>query len=59
MCYAKVLLKRFYLNGSMIRFRPQIEKLEYQVILPQLGLGLKGFNLLIKDYEYVTQPLCP
>ena len=29
MCYAKVLLKKFHLNGSIIGFRPQIEKLEY------------------------------
>ena len=44
-CYhAKVLLKRFHLNGHTIGFRPQTQKLELHYMSPLSTLGAKGLK---------------
>ena len=40
--HAKVLPKRFYLNGHTTRFHPQTQKLELCCMSPYLTLGGKG-----------------
>ena len=39
--HAKVLLKRFHLNGHTIGFHPQTQKLEQHYMSPLLTLGVK------------------
>ena len=39
--HAKVLLKRFHLNGHTIGFYPQTQKLELHYMSPELTLGVK------------------
>ena len=42
--HAKVLLKRFHLNGHTIGFRPQTQKLELHYMSPLLTLGVKWLS---------------
>ena len=43
-CYhAKVLLKRFHLNGHTTGFHPQTQMLELHYLSPELTLEVKGF----------------
>ena len=40
--HVKVLLKRFHLNGHIIGFHPQTQRLESLQLSPYLTLGVKG-----------------
>ena len=47
--HAKVLLKRFHLNGHTTGFRQQTQKLELHYMSPLLTLGVKElWNVCIK-----------
>ena len=48
--HAKVLLKRFHLNGHTIGFHPQTQKLELHYMSLQLTLGVK----YSKEYMYIS-----
>ena len=49
----EVLLKRFHLNGNIIGFHPQTQRLELPFTAPSFTLGVNELNVSI-DHRYLA-----